>query len=289
MFNKRITILILALLSVTSFAKTLAVVGGNKIDSSEVDQQVKLIVKDSKGNIRDTPALRNDILQKLITRKIVTSEAKKLNLDKSKSYLDAVESAKNQAIKSGANKSPSFNSDFEAYKEVILADTYAMNFLKNHQVSDKEAQTAYNSMVKFYQGSEEVKIGEILTKSEANANKAIAELNKGTAFQTVATKYTTDEVLKKSSGIYNNYVNLKDMQAGAPQYYAYVKDMQKNQYSKTALKGPDGYLVIKVIDRRKAQIPAFNTIKNSIKTGLAQSKLQEESERLNKVYQVKIY
>ncbi|MCV2503953.1 MAG: peptidyl-prolyl cis-trans isomerase, partial [Neisseriaceae bacterium] len=271
------------------FAKTVATVGGTNIDSSEVDAQVKLIIKNSGGKIKDNKALRNDVLQKLISREVISKESKKLKLDQSKAYTDAVKAAEAEAKKKGITNNPSYQKDFESYKKVLLADIYALDFLKKNQVTDKEAKGNYDKMAKFYKGTQEVKVGEILTKDSSTAQKAISELSKGSSFSSAAKKYTIDPNMKSNGGIYKEYINLKDMQAAVPEYYAVVYNLKKGEFTKKPLKSGNNYLIVGVIDKRAAKIPSFNSVKNSIKTSMAQSKLQKESERLNKVYNVKIY
>lgn len=286
---KGLLILVLTGLTGIGFAKTLAVVGSTKIDSIELDDQVKLIVKNSNGRIEDNQELRSDVLQKLVAREVIFREAKKLKLDTSKPYLDAVRDTELTAKKKGIANDPSFKRDFESYKKVLLADSYVIDFFKKNKIADKTAKATYNSMVKFYQGSEEVQIGEILTKDMPTAKKAIAQLNQGASFKTVAGKYTIDSKLKANSGIYKQYVNLKDMQVAMPQYYQVVHLLKKGQYTKQPLNSENNYLVVAVIDRRIATMPSFDSTKSSLKASMMQQKLHEESQKLNIMYNVKIY
>ena len=106
-----LALLFLGLLMSNVYAKTVAVVGGKAIDSSEVDKQVNLIIKDSGGKIKRSKTLERDVLEKLITRRIAVNEAKKQGLDKSRVYLDRVNKAFAEAKVSrvhtevGSNKS----------------------------------------------------------------------------------------------------------------------------------------------------------------------------------------
>ncbi len=83
-------------------------------------------------------------------------------------------------------------------------------------MSESDIRAAYQKFRDFYQGCDQVKIGEIVTDSEKAAQKALTELKKGVAFSKMAAKFTVDPLGKRHSGVYNNYVNLKDLQAVYP-------------------------------------------------------------------------
>ncbi|QRN41523.1 MAG: hypothetical protein GKC53_05240 [Neisseriaceae bacterium] len=284
--DKKWLVLTLVACASVGFTKTVATVGGTNIDSSEVDVEVKLIMKNSGGKIKDNKALRDDVLQKLISREIIIKESARLKLDQSKAYIDAVKEVEAQAKRKGITNSAKYEKDFESYKKVLLADIYASDFMKKNQVTDKEVKANYDKMADFYKGSQEVKIGEILTKDLSTAQKAISELSRGVSFSTVAKQYNTIDSNMKHK---DYYINLKDMQAALPDYYMVVYNLKKGEFTKKPLKSGSNYLVVGVIDKRTATMPGFNSVKDSIKTLMVQSKLQKESERLNKFYKVKIY
>ena len=270
-------------------ARTVATVGSTLIDSSEVDKQVNLIVKDSGGKIKRSKMLERDVLEKLITRHIAVSEARKQGLDKSRAYLDRVNEALAVAQAHEVADKPGFKEDFNFFKEVILTDVYAWHFLETHKVSESDIRAAYQKFRDFYQGSDQVKIGEIVTDSEKAAQKALTELKKGVAFSKMAAKFTVDPLGKRHSGVYNNYVNLKDLQAVSPQYYEAVRSLKKGEFTPKPLPNGKRYLIIGIVDRKPVTIPSYSKIKNSIRNSLVQQKLKQESQRLNQKYQVKIY
>ncbi|MFH4354156.1 MAG: peptidyl-prolyl cis-trans isomerase [Neisseriaceae bacterium] len=279
----------LVLLSDIGLAKVVATVGDTKIDSSEVATQAKLIVKASNGKIQDSHNLRLDILQKLVSRKVAVQEAKRLQLDKSQAYLQQLETAREQANQKGWAKQPGFNGDFAAYSEVLLANVYAVNFLKTHPISEQKIRSAYTQRVQFYKGSQEVKIGEILAKDQLNAEQAIAALKRNEPFTAVASRYTTDPALKKTSGVYANYLNLKDMQVVSPSYYQVVNSLSKGQFTQNPLVAGNRYLVIKVLDKRPAQIPSYEKIKGKLRNEMLSNEFAQESQRLKKNYRIKLY
>lgn len=284
-----LALLFLGLLMSNVYAKTVAVVGGKAIDSSEVDKQVNLIIKDSGGKIKRSKTLERDVLEKLITRRIAVNEAKKQGLDKSRVYLDRVNKAFAEAQAHGVVDKSGFKEDFNSFKEVVLTDVYVWHFLETHKVSESDIQAAYQKFRDFYQGSDQVKIGEIVTDNEKTAQRALTELKKGVAFSKVAAKFTIDPRGKRHAGVYDNYVNLKDLRVVSPQYYKVVQGLKKGEFTPIALHDGKSYLIIGIIDRKPVTISPYSKIKNSIRNSLAQQKLEQESQRLNQKYQVKIY
>ena len=77
-----ISALVLAALSGTLSAKTLVTVNGTAIDSSTIDDQVKVIRSQNK-QVQDSPALRKSLTERQIIATVVSQEAKRLKLDQS--------------------------------------------------------------------------------------------------------------------------------------------------------------------------------------------------------------
>ena len=75
------SMVLLMLLGVANFAlsRILAEVAGKKIDSRQLDAQVQLVLKSAQGKLQDSSALREQVLQRMVTREIVTREAQRLH------------------------------------------------------------------------------------------------------------------------------------------------------------------------------------------------------------------
>lgn len=259
------SLLTLALLSMTTlaFAKTLVTVDGTKIDSKQVDEQVALLKKQSNNQIQDTPQLRDNITAQMIVHTVVVKEAKRLKLDKSKEYLDIIKEVETAAANSGDNKKAGFAQDFALFKENLLAEAYAVHITKTKPVTDAEVKEAYKQMTDFYKGSREVQLAEIVTKTQADADKALAELKAKKKFADVAKKYTIDEEAKKNGGKHSGYINLNDMKEGAPPLHQAISVLKKGEYS-NILQAPGIYTIFSVVDSRPAKMPALSEVKNML-------------------------
>ena len=95
--------LMLTLTSGTLFAQTLVTVNGQAIDSSVIDDQVAS-VRASNPNVQDTPELRQMLTERQVISTVITQEAKKLKLDQSSEFKTALEQARADAAKQGADK-----------------------------------------------------------------------------------------------------------------------------------------------------------------------------------------
>ncbi len=93
--------LMLAAFSGGLMAQTLVTVNGTKIDSKEIDAQVKLLQSQSNGRLQDSPALRQNLTQRQVTQTLVTQEARRLKLEQSSQYKQALEQARAAAKQDG--------------------------------------------------------------------------------------------------------------------------------------------------------------------------------------------
>ena len=83
-YSRLAGLLIAASISMPSLAQaeSVAIVNGTSIEKQDIDQAVSYIVRSSNGQAQDTPALREDVKNRLINREIILQEAKNRGLDK---------------------------------------------------------------------------------------------------------------------------------------------------------------------------------------------------------------
>lgn len=167
--------LMLALTTGTLFAQTLVTVNGQAIDSSVIDDQVAS-VRASNPNVQDTPELRQMLTERQVISTVVTQEAKKLKLDQSAEFKTALEQARADAAKQGADKKATFKTEWAVFENDLLGQAFAAHIVRQYPVQEKDVKAAYNDFSNFYKGTQEVQLGEIVTDS-SNAQKAIADLD----------------------------------------------------------------------------------------------------------------
>ena len=279
--------LMLALTSGTLFAQTLVTVNGQAIDSSVIDDQVAS-VRASNPNIQDTPELRQMLTERQVISTVVTQEAKKLKLDQSAEFKAALEQARADAAKQGADKKPTFKTEWAAFENDLLGQAFAAHIIRQFPVQEKDVKAAYNDFSNFYKGTQEVQLGEIVTDSNSNAQKAIADLDAKKSFASVLNQYSIDEAAKKAGGIPKAYVPLKDLQESAPPLYAAVKDLKKGAHTKTPLQNGNLYAVFYVNDRRNVTVPSYEASKNEIGSDLQGARVNAAIQSLLKKASIKV-
>ena len=279
--------LMFALTSGTLFAQTLVTVNGQAIDSSVIDDQVASI-RASNPNVQDTPELRQMLTERQVISTVVTQEAKKLKLDQSAEFKAALEQARADAAKQGADKKATFKTEWAAFENDLLGQAFAAHIVRQYPVQEKDVKAAYNDFSNFYKGTQEVQLGEIVTDSSSNAQKAIADLDAKKSFVSVLNQYSIDEAAKKAGGIPKAYVPLKDLQESAPPFYAAVKDLKKGAHTKTPLQNGNLYAVFYVNDRRNVTVPSYEASKNEIGSDLQAARVDAAIQSLLKKASIKV-
>lgn len=274
-----ISMLMTALVSGSLSAQTLVTVNGQTIDSSVIDAQVAAL-RAANNKIPDSPELRRELTERQVINTVVSQEAKRLKLDQSAEFKQALEHARTDAKKQGADKKAHFKTEWAAFESDLLGQAYAIHVLRQNPVQEKDIKTAYDNFSNFYKGTQEVQLGEIITRTQADAQKAISDLNAKKSFASVLKQYSIDERAKQAGGIQQGYVPLKDLQEAAPPLYAAVKDLKKGAHTTTPLQDSDVYAVFYVNDRRDVKLPSYDESKSSIAQDLQASRVDEALQSL---------
>ena len=271
--KKTLTAAILMAAFVTSAsAQTLVTVNGEKIDSSAIDTQVQLIAQQSQGKVTDSQQLRAGLLNRMVTQTLVNQEAKKLKLEQSVAYKDALEKSRASAKQQGADKQANFKQQFAAYERDLLSDTYMYHVVSQNPVDEADVQKFYDEYKARYKGTDEVKLSEIFVSSEADAKAVVADLKKGQNFADVAKAKSVDASAKQSGGVNPRYMPLKDLQESAPLVYGAVSKLKKGQYSQ-AVNAQNVWAVFKVDDKRAVDVPEFAKMKPAILNQLSNERI----------------
>ena len=264
--------LLMAAFSASAYAQTLVTVNGEKIDSSAIDTQVQLIAQQSQGKVTDSQQLRAGLLNRMVTQTLVNQEAKKLKLEQSAAYKDALEKSRASAKQQGADKQANFKQQFAAYERDLLSDTYMYHVVSQNPVGEADVQKFYDEYKARYKGTDEVKLSEIFVSSEADAKAVVADLKKGQNFADVAKAKSVDASAKQSGGVNPRYMPLKDLQESAPLVYGAVSKLKKGQYSQ-AVNAQNVWAVFKVDDKRAVDVPEFAKMKPAILNQLSNERI----------------
>ncbi|MHB0985025.1 MAG: peptidylprolyl isomerase [Sulfuricella sp.] len=227
-----------------SSAAAMPTVNGKTISQAHFD----FLLKQSQMQGQpDTPALRKNILDKLVIEEIVSQEAVKKGFDKSADVLTQLDLA----------------------RQGILIRAYLQDYVKNNAISDNDVKAEYEK-IKSQMGDKEYHARHILVDNEAEAKEIIAKLKKGEKFEKLAEK-SKDPGSKGKGGDLGwaapaNFV---------PEFSAAMTKLHKGQYTTEPVKSQFGYHIIKLDDVRPVQAPAFDEVKQNLLQRLQQQQIDK--------------
>jgi len=238
-------------------ADAIAVVNGQYIPKSTLDTLEKEIAERSHGQTFP----KEKLVEELVQRELLVQDAVQKQLD----------------------KSPEFVAQLEAAKKALLTQAGLQNFIKANPVTDAEIKAEYDSKVAAEKGTE-YKARHILVKTEAEAKKLIAELDKGADFAKLANKNSLDAKESQNGGDLGWF---SAAQMVAP-FSEAVAALEKGKYTKEPVKTQFGYHVILKEDSRPVTPPPLEAVKEQLTPFLQRKKVQGMIETLRKQAKVEI-
>ncbi|MFA5017991.1 MAG: peptidylprolyl isomerase, partial [Methylobacter sp.] len=238
-------------------ADAVAVVNGQYIAKSTLETLEKEIAERSHGQTFP----KEKLVEELIQRELLVQDATQKQLD----------------------KSPELVAQLEAAKKALLTQADLQNFIKANPVTDAEIKAEYDSKVAAEKGTE-YKARHILVKTEAEAKKLIAELDKGADFAKLANKNSLDAKESQNGGDLGWF---SAAQMVAP-FSEAVAALEKGKYTKEPVKTQFGYHVILKEDSRPVTPPPLEAVKEQLTPFLQRKKVQEMIETLRKQAKVEI-
>ncbi|MCK9396708.1 MAG: peptidylprolyl isomerase [Methylobacter sp.] len=238
-------------------ADAVAVVNGQYIAKSTLETLEKEIAERSHGQTFP----KEKLVEELVQRELLVQDATQKQLD----------------------KSPEVIAQLEAAKKALLTQADLQNFIKANPVTDAEIKAEYDSKVAAEKGTE-YKARHILVKTEAEAKKLIAELDKGADFAKLANKYSLDAKESQNGGDLGWF---SAAQMVAP-FSEAVAALEKGKYTKEPVKTQFGYHVILKEDSRALTPPPLEAVKDQLMPFLQRKKVQEMIEGLRKQAKVEI-
>jgi|GEM_PF-19867 len=234
-----------------------AVVNGEYIAKSTLADLEKEVAE--RGHGQTFP--KDKLIEELIQRELLVQDAIQKQLDKSAEVIAQLDSA----------------------KKTLLTQAVVQNFIKANPVTDAEIKAEYDSKVSGENGTE-YKARHILVKTEDEAKKLIAELDKGGDFAKLANKNSLDAKESQNGGDLGWFVA---SQMVAPFSEAIVK-LEKGKYTKTPVKTQFGYHVILREDSRAQTPPPLESVKEQLLPYLQRKKVQTMVETLRKQAKVEL-
>lgn len=207
----------------------------------------------------------------------LTPDGRKKILDEVVSFTLFAEAAR----KAGMDKEPAVKTRLDYVQTEYLAREYFRRLqAKEAPVSEEELKAYYKSHVNEFKPPEEIMARHILVKTEAQANKILDELKKGTDFAELAKKNSIDPTAAKGGRL-----ELMDGREWLPRG-SFEKGFEHVLFGidKGRIGGPVksqfGWHILKVEDRRQPETPAFVQVRGYIKNRLQDQKNAELHKKL---------
>ncbi|OWY40169.1 hypothetical protein CEK28_05405 [Xenophilus sp. AP218F] len=255
MKHSRIAALLLAAsIAMPAMAESIAVVNGAAIDKTELDNAVANVVQSSGGKMQDSPQLREQLKNSLITRAVILQEAARRGLD----------------------KQPQFTQRLDEFRAELLRDSLFADMVKQTPVTDAQIKAFYDQSAAKLAGTKEVHARQITLASQADAEKVIAQLKKGGKFDELVKARSIDPNAKQTGGDMG-WGNLSRME---PKLAEALKALGKGQVSAKPFQSPLGWHVFKVEEIRDAKLPPLDEVKAQIGRQLQEETVAKAVEEL---------
>jgi peptidyl-prolyl cis-trans isomerase C len=164
------------------------------------------------------------------------------------------------AKKKGIDRNATVSAQMEMAKQAVLIRAFFEDHVKANPITDAQLKGDYDKFVA-QMGDKEYKARHILVESEADAQAVLASLGKGESFEKVAKEKTKDTGSKDNGG------DLDWGPAGryVPEFGNALKALKKGETTKTAVKSPFGFHVIRLDDVRDMKVPSFDEVKDNFR------------------------
>ncbi|MBP5344434.1 MAG: peptidylprolyl isomerase [Alphaproteobacteria bacterium] len=171
-----------------------------------------------------------------------------------------------QAKRHGVDRRPEIRRLLRQANEQIVGQTY-LNELLEANVSEEELKALYEQELQNFQREEEVHARHILVKTEKEAKDLLVQLKAGANFAKLAEAKSLD---KNAEGGDLGYFTKGMM---VPEFGDAVFDLKKGQLS-APIHTAFGWHIAYVEDKRLADPPTFEEVKDQIKQAVMETKLQ---------------
>ena len=238
-----------AVLAYAQSGPVLTTINGSKIYTSQVNEMVSMALA---NGAKDSPELRQNLLNDLVVREVITQDIKKtglLNKD-------------NNALK------------LKLAQQNTMLELWFAEYFKTHQVTEADVKAEYERQLAFSKepkNAKQYEVAQIMVATEAEAQDIIKQINAGTKFEAIA----KEKSLEKVSGAQGGVVGWVFPYQLTPPINDLIVNLAKGKVTQSPVKTNNGWHVIKVDDVRPFVMPPFEQVQNTIAQELVQQRRQE--------------
>lgn len=238
----------------------LAKIGDRTVTIADLNETIGYLDRQRQKNMEQNPQLKESLLRQLVQGIVISDLAKK----------------------DGYDKKPEVKEKLEFFTNNILANLYLQNEVAGKiSVSEQEINTYYEEHKKEFIKPEMVKARHILIKidktaSEEEKKKAqekaqdiLMKIKAGEDFAKLATEFSDDTLSATKGGDLGFFTRSRMVPSFEDAAFA-LKPGEISDIVKT----PFGYHIIKVDDRKDAEVEPYDAVKENIKQKLIQERTQ---------------
>lgn len=231
----------------------LAKVNNNVITLENFDEKLKVLEALAATKKTPTADEKKMFLDELIKQDLIFQEAKARGIDKKKEVRDAI----------------------DEFKKSAMIQQLVNDEIKGIVVEPSEIESAYNQNKGALASDVEIKAREIVVPTEATAKEILISLLQGGDFAAIAKERSI-----APSGASGGDVGIVKKGAKFDKFYEVVLGLEQGQNSQY-FKGPDGYYIVKVDEKKGGTIPRLDEVYDKIKNFLLEQKQRSRLEELS--------
>jgi len=235
---------------------TVVTVNGTKVDQQMVDTFIQAVT--GKPPAQATKEQRDALVDQLVNMTLAAQAAEK----------------------DGLGKDAEIKSKIELIRMQVLAEAESEKYAKTHPVSDSELKAEYDAQVA--KMPVEYKARHILVETKDAADSIIKDLQAGGDFAKLAKAQSKDPGSAANGGDLGWFSG----QSMVKPFSAALATMQKGEITKAPVQTQYGWHVIQLEDTRSPSPPAFDEVKEQVRTFAQRKKLQAYLDELRKTAQV---
>lgn len=270
-----------------AFAETLATVNGEKIDSSYIDKQVKILTSDPTPAVKDTPELREELLAQAIHNEIFKQAAVKRGVDKTEGYKAKLKEIEKESKKQGLDKQPFFKERLEFTRGGLLAAELVRSLIESAKPTEKEIADEYKKYADFYKGTKKATFREIVVKDDAMAGLVYKDLKAGKPFADVLQDRSIDprkEQLKNDDNLPS--LNFADVKALDPKLHDLLVKLKPGEYNKVPYQAGGDLHIFGVVSVSDAEIVPLDKYKDTITMMLKEQMAEKQMRNIGSAAKV---
>ena len=187
--------------------------------------------------------------------------------------LVGLELMRQEAVRKGLDKKPDIVNEIDQQRRTLLAGAALRDYLQNNQISDEDLRLMYDQQAA--QPGMEYKARHILLPTEAEARNAITRLDEGGDFAEMAKELSTGPTGKNGGdlGWFASGQMVKPFSEA-------TAALDKGTYTKDPVQTQFGWHVILLEDSRESTPPAFEDVKDRLRTAATSQRLKQHMQEI---------